>query len=108
MLAKGGSDKHEALFKGFATVVLQSSAPPKETQKTYDLSLFKDPNLVLKTEPADYLRPIRVIGIRLRFAENFNIEPGLKWTLMIATIISTNCFGRNYVGGLRSFPGRRY
>jgi len=69
VLAKGGADKHEALFKGFATAVLLTSTPPRGVPKTYDLSLFKNPNPELKTEPAHYLRRPRVVGMRLQFPE---------------------------------------
>lgn len=70
VLAKGGTDKHEALFKGFATAVLHTSTPPGPAPKTYDLSLFKNPNLKLNIDPAHHLRQPRVIGMRLQFPEN--------------------------------------
>lgn len=70
VLAKGGSNKHEALFQGFAAAVLHSPAPAKPAQKTYDLSLFRNANLLLKTDPAHHMRPLRVIGMRLEFPES--------------------------------------
>lgn len=36
VLAKGGADKHEALFKGFANAIFRISTPPKPGKKTYD------------------------------------------------------------------------
>ena len=68
MLAKGGADKREALFKGFSTSILRCPTVPKPEKKTYDLSLFKDPNHKLRTDPAHHLRPLRVIAMRLQFA----------------------------------------
>lgn len=81
VLAKGGADKHEALFKGFASAILHAPTPPKAGKKTYDLSLFKDRNHELKTDPAHYLRPPRVVAIRLQFSESrwhtawFDVNP---------------------------------
>ena len=68
MLAKGGADKRESLFRRFASSVLRCQTVPKPGKKTYDLSLFKDPNHELPTEPADHLRPPRVVAMRLQFA----------------------------------------
>lgn len=70
VLAKGGADKHEALFRGFATAVRWAAMPPRFAPRTYDLSLFKNPNLEFQADPADHLRSVRVIGMRLQFPEN--------------------------------------
>ena len=67
MLARGGADKREALFEGFSTSILRCPTLPKPEEKTYDLSLFKDPNHELRTEPAHHLMPPRVVAMRLQF-----------------------------------------
>jgi len=70
LLAKGGADKHDGLFNGFARSVLHCEPPIKFQQQTYDLSLFKSPNLNLAIDPADNLRPPRVVQMKVEFPES--------------------------------------
>ncbi|MEP7365805.1 MAG: hypothetical protein ABI972_21330 [Acidobacteriota bacterium] len=67
VLTKGGAHKIEALFDGFGNAVFDSPAPPKAGKKTYDLSLFKDPNFEHKTDPAHQLRSLRVTAMKIHF-----------------------------------------
>jgi len=81
ILAKGGADKHEALFEGFAQAVHGGSAPPKAGKKTYDLSVFKNPNQEFWTDPASHMTPPRVFKMQLQFPESrrrrvlFEVDP---------------------------------
>ena len=67
VLAKGGGDKIEALFNGFAKAVFNATAPPKAGKKTYGLNLFKDPKFEFKTDPAHQLRRLRVTAMKIHF-----------------------------------------
>ena len=81
LFAKGGTEKHEALFKGFATAIHNVPAPPKAGNKTYDLSPFKNPNREFVTDPAHHLGPPRVVRMHLQFPESrhhrawFEVDP---------------------------------
>jgi hypothetical protein len=67
VLTKGGAHKVEALFDGFGKAIFNLSTPPKAGKKTYDLSLFKNPNFEYKTDPADQLRQLRVTAMKIHF-----------------------------------------
>ncbi len=67
VLTKGGAHKVEALFDGFGKAVFDAPAPPKAGKKTYDLSLFKDPEFEYKTDPSDQLRNLRATAMKLQF-----------------------------------------
>lgn len=67
VLTKGGAHKVEALFDGFGKAIFNMAAPPRAGKKTYDLSLFKDPNFEYKTDPADQLRLLRVTAMKIHF-----------------------------------------
>ena len=41
VLAKGGADKHEALFQGIGKARYGASTPAKAGTQTFDLSVFK-------------------------------------------------------------------
>jgi len=81
LFAKGGSEKHEVLFKGFATSILHAPTPPKAGKKTYDLSLFKNPNYELETDLAHHLTRPRVVSMRIQFPDQrqhritFDVDP---------------------------------
>ena len=70
ILAKGGADKHEALFQGFGKALFGASAPPRAETQTYDLSVFKSPNREFWIDPAQHMSPPRVTKMRIRFPES--------------------------------------
>jgi hypothetical protein len=70
VLAKGGSDRHEALFNNLADVVFGISTPLKAGKKTYDLAVFKNPNHEFLVDPTNHFSPPRVIKMLLQFPES--------------------------------------
>ena len=67
LLAKGGADKHDELFERFSLAAFGVPPPPRTVKKTYDLSLFKDPNLKFEMPPEHHFRKLRVTAIRMHF-----------------------------------------
>jgi len=67
LLAKGGSDKHDELFKRFSVATFGVPPPLRASKKTYDLSVFKDPKVEFKMEAAQQLRKLRVTAMRIHF-----------------------------------------
>ena len=67
LLAKGGADKHDELFERFSRTAFGVPPPPRTVRKTYDLSLFKDPNLKFEMLPEHHFRKLRVTAIRIHF-----------------------------------------
>lgn len=66
--AKGGSDKMETLFSGFGKAIFSSAAaPPTAGKKTYDLSVFKNPEHKFDTDLKDQIRRLRVTAMRISF-----------------------------------------
>lgn len=70
ILAKGGTEKHESLFEAFAQAVFHSDPPRRAGKKTYDLSIFKNPNYELTIDPADHFTRPRVVWMKLQFPES--------------------------------------
>jgi hypothetical protein len=67
LLAKGGADKHDELFERFSRTAFGVPPPPRTVKKTYDLSLFKDPNLKFEMVPEHHFRKLRVTAMRIHF-----------------------------------------
>ena len=70
LLAKGGADKHEELFKRFSTVAYGVPPPPRAAKKTFDLRILKDRNHEFRRRPSDHIALVRVVALRLQFPEN--------------------------------------
>jgi hypothetical protein len=70
LLAKGGADKHEELFKRFSILAYGAPPPPRAAKRTFDLRVLKDRNHEFRRKPADHIAVVRVVALRLQFAEN--------------------------------------
>lgn len=81
LLAKGGADKHEELFKRFSIAAFGAPPPPRAAKRTYDLRVLKDQNHEFRRKPADHIAIVRVIALRLQFHEQaqhrslFEVDP---------------------------------
>jgi hypothetical protein len=81
LLAKGGADKHDELFKRFSLAAFGAPPPPRAAKKTYDLHVLKDHKHEFRRKPADHIALVRVIALRLQFHEKsqhrslFEVDP---------------------------------
>jgi hypothetical protein len=81
LLAKGGANRHEELFRRFSLAAFGAPPPPPAAKRTYDLRVLKDHKHEFRRKPADHIALVRVISLRLQFHEQsahrslFEVDP---------------------------------
>lgn len=70
LMAKGGADKHDELFKRFSTVAYGVLPPLRATKRTFDLRVLKDPHHEFARQHTDHIALVRVTALRLQFPES--------------------------------------